>query len=191
VSKFVNYKKRGVSLPEGCKDLIDLLEPSKREKLKELLGPAPEIKETRNDSFTSNLSDIANPIRAVLDSHAFMAMLGVATFGVASPDQKLALDINRMQGETPSVSLTFTQSPASEKRMKEIFESLGLHVPVASNVPATFLKDQPIELIYEIQPLPGEARALSDLVTAIFLEFCRLVPSSQLIVHFSEYKNIT
>ncbi len=185
MAKFVHYKKRGIALPKGCKDLIDLLEPSKRGKLKELLGPTPDIRETRNDSFTSNLSDIANPIRAVIESHASMAALRVAALGVTSPDQNLALDIVRMPGENPSVSLTFTQSPATEKRMKEIFQNLGLHL--ASDVPATFLKDQRIELIYQIQPLPGEAGALSGLATGIFVTFCRLVPSSQLRVHFSEY----
>ena len=187
MAKFVNYKKRGIALPKGCKDLIDLLEPGKREKLKELVGPTPVMRETRNDSFTSNLSDIANPIRAVIESHACIAGLRLATMGVTAPDQNLALDIGRMPSETPTASLTFTESLASKKRMKEIFQNLGLRLPVASDPAAMFLKDQRIELIYEIQPLPGEARALSDLATEIFVGFCRLVPSSQLRGHFCEY----
>ena len=30
MSKFVNFQKRSVTLPDGCKDLIDLLEPPRR-----------------------------------------------------------------------------------------------------------------------------------------------------------------
>lgn len=30
MSKFVNYKKRAFTLPPGCKDLIDVLAPSRR-----------------------------------------------------------------------------------------------------------------------------------------------------------------
>ena len=62
MSKFVNYKKRGISLPAGCKELIDLLEPSNRRKVNDLLAPSPDVKVARDDSFISNLSDIGKPI---------------------------------------------------------------------------------------------------------------------------------
>jgi hypothetical protein len=35
VSQFVNYSKRGVELPEGCKDLIDVLQMAGQESVAE------------------------------------------------------------------------------------------------------------------------------------------------------------
>ena len=62
--KFVNYKKRGVSLPAGCKELIDLLEPGKRRQVKELFFP-DHLKVKRDDCFTVHLSAVGKPISEV------------------------------------------------------------------------------------------------------------------------------
>ena len=50
MAQFVNYKKRGITLPPGCKDLIDVMAPSRR-RTKAHVGasgfPPFEIKEDR------------------------------------------------------------------------------------------------------------------------------------------------
>jgi len=47
MAKFVNYGKRSVTLPAGCKDLIDLLQPGGRGKVASEAEPAPEIRQER------------------------------------------------------------------------------------------------------------------------------------------------
>jgi len=186
MSKFVNYKKRGISLPAGCKELIDLLEPSNRRKVNDLLAPSPDVKIARDDSFISNLADIGKPITAALESQAGMTMLAVASL-----DDQLSLDIYRMGTETLSTSLTFPQNPASERRMKAIFERSGLQLPAHTELPQHFLKDQPVQLTYLISPEPVKAADLVALAIAIFRDFCGMEPSSELRVRFLEFRDAT
>ena len=50
MAQFVNYKKRGITLPAGCKDLIDVLGPSRRQTKAHVATcgfPPLEIKEER------------------------------------------------------------------------------------------------------------------------------------------------
>ena len=145
MSKFVNLKKRGISLPPGCKELIDLLEPARRKKANEFITPRTDVKVTRDDTFIGKLSDIGKPISAALESKA-----RVSTLTLDSLDDQLSLGINRMETETLSTSVTFTQSPENERKMKAIFERSGLQVPHDSGVPGHFLKGHPVQLIYPI-----------------------------------------
>jgi hypothetical protein len=184
--KFVNYKKRGVSLPPGCKELIDLIEPGKLRQAKELIAPRPGVNMPRDDSFSINLSDIGKPITAALESRGRMIMLAVASL-----DDQLSLDIHRMGAETLSTYVTFTESPASEWKMKAIFERLGLQVPSDSGVPGHFLKDQPVQLIYRISPEPVGAADLTALAAGIFRDFCGMEPTSELRVHYLELTDAT
>jgi hypothetical protein len=186
MSKFVNYKKRGISLPAGCKELIDLLEPGKRRKVNELLAPSPDVKVTRDDSFISSLSDIGKPIGDTLASRARMTMLAVTSL-----DDKLSLDVHRMGAETLSTSVTFTQTPASERRMKAIFERSGRQVPPDSGAPGHFLKDLPVQCIYRISPEPVEAADLTALATAIFRDFCGMEPTSEVRIRLLEVTDPT
>ena len=186
MAKFVNYKKRNVTLPAGCKDLIDLLEPGKRRKATELLGPHPNMKVMRDDSFISKLSEIGKPISAALESGAPMAMLSVSSL-----DEQTSLDVHRMGGENLSTSVSFTQTALSEQKMKAIFENLGLRVPQDSAIPEHFIKGQPVQLIYEIDPERVQAGDLAALAAVIFREFCSMEPTSQVRVHFLEFTYAT
>jgi len=186
MSKFVNFKKRSVSLPVGCKDLVDLLEPAHRRKATELFASDSNLRATRDDSFVDRLSNLSSTIGAILQSEARMAMLGVSSL-----DDRLSLDIHRMDGETLSTSMTFAQNPESERKMRAIFERLGLRAPSDSGIPGSFLRDQPVQLIYRIEPEPSTPPDLARLSSAIFQDFCGLVPDSEVQVRFLEVGDAT
>lgn len=56
MNEFVNFKKRGVALPPGCKDLIDLLRPT----AKQVIERAQRLTATRNETVTGVLPTLAN-----------------------------------------------------------------------------------------------------------------------------------
>lgn len=186
MSKFVNFKKRSVSLPPGCKDLIDLLEPSQRQKATELFASRPDLKATRDDSFMDRICNIGRPIGAALESEARMAALAVSSL-----DDRLSLEIYRMDGKTMSTSVTFTQSPENERKMKAIFDRLGLQAPRDSGFPGFFRHDLPVQVVYMIGQEPVKSTELAKLASTIFQDFCGLEPDSELRVHFLEVTDAT
>jgi len=186
MSKLVNFKKRSISLPLGCKDLIDLLEPAQRQKATELLASGPDVKATRDDSLIDRLYNIGRSIGAALESEARMTVLAVSSL-----DDQLSLDIHRMDGETLSTSVTFNQSPENERKMKAIFERLGLQTPRDSGIPGSFLPDQPVQLIYRIGQESVTSAELTKLASTIFQDFCGLEPDSEVRLHFMEFTDAT
>ncbi len=186
MAKFVNFKKRSVSLPFGCKDLIDLLEPAQRRKASELFASGSNLKATRDDSFRDRLSNIGTSIGAALESKARMTVLAVTSL-----DERLSLDIHRMDGENLSISVSFTQSQENERKMKAIFDRAGLQTPPHSGTPKSFLRDQPVQLIYEIVQEPVDSAELAKLASRIFQDFCGLEPDSQAQVRFLEVTDAT
>src|SRR3954463_15524050 len=149
MNPFVNPKKRGAALPPGCKDLIDLLEPGKRREPKELAAAIPDVRLSRDDSFSVTLSEIGKSISSALESRATMTVLAIASL-----DDQLSFDIRYMDGKVWSTSATFISSPSSERKMKAAFERLGLKVPDRYEIPASFFKDQTVYAIYQISPEP-------------------------------------
>ena len=96
MSKFVNFKKRSVSLPPGCKDLIHLLQPAQRQKA----NAVP----SADDSFIDSLSNIGEYIGDTLVSEARMAKLAVKSL-----DNRLLFEIYRMEEKTLSIAVAFNQ----------------------------------------------------------------------------------
>jgi len=86
-------------------------------------------------------------------------------------DDQLSLDIQRMHGETLSTSVTFNQSPENERKMKAIFDHLGLQTPRASEIPKSFLPDQPVQLIYRIGQESVNSAELTKFASTIFQDF--------------------
>src|SRR5262245_61663673 len=78
MSQFVNYKKRGFALPPGCKDLIDVLAPSRRQRkvqMKTGSFPPLEIKEERFP--TAGLAQVGRYVSMLLQWRGEMFTLSV------------------------------------------------------------------------------------------------------------------
>jgi len=171
MSEFVNFNKRNISLPAGCKDLLDVLKHT---------GSAAKI--TTDDWSTEKLHDIAKWISAVLESKALLAK-----FALFSLDNRLSLHIFQINGETLDTSVGYTRSSENEQKMRAIFQHAGLQAPSDSAV----IKGQRVQLSFRIRPEPVRAVELTKVASLIFQEFCGLEPSSGVRVHLSEVTNAT
>jgi hypothetical protein len=82
MSEFVNYRKRGITLPKGCKNLFDVLQSHGLPKLASGVqtGAIPADEEpvvTRGESVTGKLSDIGKYVAMVFESRARSFLLMV------------------------------------------------------------------------------------------------------------------
>jgi hypothetical protein len=79
MSRFVNYKKRSVTLPVGCKDLIDVLESWRRRgKNRDPLGdtPCPKFEEIHlGDLPVPKLKEVHFPTKGLAEVGRFVAMM--------------------------------------------------------------------------------------------------------------------
>ncbi len=166
MNQFVNFKERGVTLPPGCKDLIDLLRPS----AKQAVERAERLAVTRDETFTGVLPDIGKYIKMAFESRA-----AVFTLAITPAARCLELEIVRFEGEEPFASLTFPKAAEDERLVQSFLTSKGLRVSVKdSMLPAGFSANLPVQMIYYVCPLPADAPGLSALVTDFFLQCGRL-----------------
>src|SRR4051812_38710247 len=102
MSDFINYNKRSVTLPEGCKDLIDVL---RSHPLRVLFsnadaGPIPpgaRATLTRGETFEGRVSDVDKYVGKVFESRGLSCMLILTP-----PGEQFTIHIHRH--ETGSMS---------------------------------------------------------------------------------------
>ena len=164
MSDFVNYNKRAVTLPSGCKDLIDLLGPGAG------LGQAPipgygelPAKVVRGGAGTVPLQQLGEHVSKVCASRA-----KVIQFIASSPEERLTVSLDRTW--VYSVS-SFTLSvlakhEAEQEAIRGFFESKGFGP--ANSHSSTGL---PVQMTYPIPPL----HAHSWVLAAILIEFFKVV----------------
>jgi hypothetical protein len=162
MSEFINFNKRGVTLPPGCKDLIDLLRP----KVKPSIERAQSLTLTRNETITGALQDVGKYTHMAFESRG-----AIFTLVITPTEGRLEVHIDRMKGKEPWVSLTFPKDPEEERAVREFFTRKGLQLPEDSGMPPSFFPNLPVQLIYDISPLPRDAAGVSALV-ADLLRHC-------------------
>jgi hypothetical protein len=177
MNEFVNFKKRGVTLPRGCKDLIDLLAPP----VQQTLERAQHAVVTRNETIAGTLSEVGRYVQMTFESRGLMF-----TLVISSPDRRLEVDLSRMKGGELWASAVFQRDREQEQAVREFFVRRGLEVPEDSGTPSHFFADLPVQLIYPISPLPGDAASLSALLMDLFRQTCRLEGNAQLSFHCEE-----
>lgn len=177
MNEFVNFKKRGVTLPPGCKDLIDLLRPT----AKQAIDRAQRLTPTRNETVTALLAEVGKYISLAFESRGV-----IFTLVIAPPDGRLEVDVMRMEGEEFWVSVTFPKDPEEERAVRRFFTRKGLQVPEESGTPPSFFPDLPVQLIYHVSPLPRDAAGVSELITDFFRECGRLADDASLSFHVEE-----
>src|SRR5947207_13581446 len=92
MSQFVNYKKRSVALPPGCKDLIDLLRPAGAHKADGTIPRDDRPSVARGESVTGKLSEIGKYVAMVFHASAEVILLLMST-----PDEQLTMNVDRDQ----------------------------------------------------------------------------------------------
>lgn len=177
MNKFVNFKKRGVTLPPGCKDLVDLLRTTTKHETQD----ARPLTTTRDETLTGVLPDIGKYIRMTFESRG-----AVFTVVITAPGEPLEVNVVRTQGEEPLVVVTFPSDPEKEHAVRDFFKSRGLDVPEDSPTPTSFFPNLPMQFFSSISPLPTDEARVSALIADLFRQCGRLPDDAKLSFHIVE-----
>ncbi len=104
MSQFVNYSNRGVELPQGCKDLIDLLRSD------------PEDLPATVRRTTEGLDQLDNYVSRLLSSPSHYCVLSILGF-----DLETGVFLERCKGVLTVIVVIKTASGAKEQAVREAF----------------------------------------------------------------------
>jgi hypothetical protein len=180
MSKFVNYKKRTVTLPPGCKDLIDVLHRQQPRK-PQGISPQELPTVTRGESGTVSLSEIHKYV-----AMSFASVSKSVLLMLSPPDERLTVDFQYIDRKLYYVSVVFEEDADREQLMREFFIGHQLEVPQEDWTPTQFVAGVPVQLIFRIRPLPSDAAAASQLTSALFRQVCQLSDNSELKFRYYE-----
>ena len=113
MNEFVNFKKRGITLPPGCKDLIDLLQ---RSSSRPVIEGASRLTATRNETVTGKLPDVGKYVRIAFESGG-----AIFTLGITRPGGRLEFALLRVKGGEPWASIAFPSEREEERVVREFF----------------------------------------------------------------------
>jgi hypothetical protein len=162
MDEFVNYKKRDINLPYGCKDLHDVLR----------FMPARTIVR-RGESVTGALSEIGKFVAMVLESRAKTIMLWVR-----SPEDELSVFIGHLRGNPVRTTVNFQEDSALEAKLLDFIARRGLKGLERSDIPPYLCL--PEYLVLEVSPLPSDGPSISELITDLFEHVCGARGNSEL-----------
>jgi hypothetical protein len=185
MSDFINYNKRDVSLPRGCKNLIDVLQAKAlRKTASGSVDHDPSKLVTTTNSYVGKLYDIGGFIDRIIHSTAVAVHLFITT-----PDHQCVVTVVsfRLEGmASPDFTSATVDIPPNcpyEKALRTFLVKRSLTLPDMSGpLPASFLPGIPVLPSWRIDPLPAEAPTLAVLITDLFREVRSLDESSNL--HF-------
>jgi len=184
MSEFVNYNKRSIQLPPGCKDLADLFKPAWLRNPPKAFAP-PEIPlDVRHESFTDTLGNIEKYVAMVLDSRVDGGHLTIG-----APDEKLVVSVSRTMEDIMS-HIRFIHSEARDTAMKAFFNRNGLAPPPVHETTVEFnipFPDLPVWSVFALSPVPSGTPAFSKIADTLFREFCGMNDQSELGFDLMEY----
>ena len=117
MSQFVNYSKRGVELPPGCKDLIDLLSRDKDQ--------LPDVVRKK----TEGLRQLDDYVAGLLSSPAEYRLLSILGFGVEA-----GVFLEYSKGALSAIVVIKTADSAEEHAVRESFRLVGVS-PLSDQAP--------------------------------------------------------
>lgn len=172
MSKFVDYSKRDVTLPLGCKDLIDVLLP-RRVPRPGIPSEQPAV--TRGFQTMDRLSEIPR----------YVAMLATSksehfTLMISAVDDRLSVLLNRTESEEISVFIFAAGDVERERGILEFSQRHGLRVirdphSAADGERVLGLKN----------PLPSTPSQLSKIITELLCSVYALTEES--VIQFLNY----
>jgi hypothetical protein len=180
MARFVNYQKRGVELPPGCKDLIDVLKGKRKAKkpggLAGTWKPAPE-----SDLFPSGgIGQIERYVTRILVSSAKFG-----TLTVSSLDGQVMLWLYRDSDESAFDVMLF--APRKEVKLarsiREFFGQRGIKHSVDHLLRGGLDPNYMRVMKY---PLPSDAKRAAQTVADLLTEVYRLDPGAGLAFRYGE-----
>ena len=161
MAQFVNYNKRDCTLPPGCKDLIDVLRPS-RERTESGVARAiswpSAIREHRFD--TAGLAQIGRYVEMLLQSRAKLFTLMVTT-----PDDEFKAVLYRSESESTTAIIPLAKDARTELGLRAFFDQQGIRPLVDCKLPDVGSGYTDRCLVY---PFPLEAARATSLTAELF-----------------------
>jgi hypothetical protein len=177
MSDFVNYNKRSVTLPPGCKDLIDLLH-SRRAAKGDLsstpVGP-------RITQSVGTVADLKRYAQMLFGSRATKFMLGIR-----SADDKVTINAIRDADGRLGARLCVPEDTDTDRALRSLFIDRGLALPQEQSTAFNWVPDEPVYQMYDVSPLASDASGFVALVTELFQQVIGLNPESQLAFFYGE-----
>lgn len=174
MSEFVNYKKRSVALPPGCKNLIDVLRLREARDIQSITSSGAT---RRSGANTGKLSELRKYAEMLFGSRAQMFMLAIST-----PDMHFTVDILQTKDGSIRGHMYVQQETAQEEALRNFFAVRGMKLPDDENIPDEFLPGGQVYQRYDLSPVPPEAALFAKLVAEIFGDVFGLSDDSPL--HF-------
>lgn len=171
MSDFVDYNKRSIDLPSGCKNLADVLQTK----------PIP----IRGDVQYAKLSEIGSYIARAWHSDATNVYLSIKPKLAVISDGALHFNVKRGPDKTSQAIFEAQMGSAIGVSLTRFMQKHGYKVPDDS-VPDHFSPHLPVEMICDIFPLPTDAFQLAALVLTIFRQVCELADDAPMTIFFVE-----
>jgi len=160
MTQFVNYKKRAFTLPPGCKDLIEVLAPSRRRTKANVATcgfPSLEIREER--FATAGLAQIGRYVLMLLEWRGELFTLSVTAQTFEFP-----VTLYRSKSAQTVAVVLVTKGAHQEQAIRAFFERQGIEA-LGDCAPSDFATaDAARGLAY---PLPSDAGRAISLTTEL------------------------
>lgn len=118
MSQFINYQKRGFALPSGCKDLIDVLEPSKRRTKSHGITGTFQSPQFREEHFpAAGLSQIERYVSMLLQSRGQFFVLNIAV-----RDEQFPVVLYRIKSEKTIAMVLVVKDTHREQAIRAFFD---------------------------------------------------------------------
>ncbi len=173
MSDFINYNKRSVTLPFGCKDLAELL--------------ARKSQPGDTNRKCEKLSAVGEYISRAWESSAEGVVLCIAPGRRVDPgqDAELCFTLRRLPGTGLTANVQVRMGSENETALRLFLERHSYSQPDTSS-PVHFNPNLPIEVIWNISPFPSQAKELTALATTVFRQVCRLTDDSEVTICYQE-----
>lgn len=162
MAEFVNYNKRNISLPPGCKDLMDVLRGRKGAEAERLLELYKHAKVTRGGEARGSLSDLEDHVRSIFQSHGTQSSLVIRP-----PDDLISADVEKSLDEGISAFVWYQHGSELEQTVRDFLTQRGLELPNDSK-PTSFTPNLPYQIICKLSPLPSGPEEVSRLLLELF-----------------------
>lgn len=147
MNEFVNYGNRGVSLPKGCKDLIDLLRSDSEH--------APRM----DRKTTEGLRQLDDYLSGLLSSPSAQVVLAIVGF-----DLNAGVFLENSKGVLSAMVVMNAAGSAEEHTVRECFRLAGV-APIADDLPGGSGGSRVLR--YPLPPsIPDVGRLISEVLRA-------------------------
>ena len=168
MSEFVNYNKRSVSLPKGCKDLVDVLKQQ----------GSSAAKPGKHEEELGKLSDIEKWAIRAFESEADVVQLEIAS------SERDARFIFHRTPHKKTASVTLRADASAEAAIKVIFERRNLETPTSFGLPKLFFSDSSVA--YDLSLAFVDEASFCAIAKDILREVCGLGDQSSLWFRYTE-----